>query len=104
MASDVLSQLASIRGDLEAKSFFDLKGKAKKIVKKLTDGKNEPLSIEAWSFIPHPEIITRISGVQRYIVAIDTQTSNVYFPVFEFLKSQPINIASYYTGGWADFI
>src|SRR5947208_15759272 len=104
MQIDVMGQLASVRTDLEEQNFFDLRGRAKKIIKKLLDEKKSPLAIEAWSFIPHPDVVAHISKVQRYIVAIDTQTSKVYAPVYEFLDGKQINVASYYTGGWADFI
>lgn len=64
--------------------------------------------IEAWTFVPHPMLIEQLQEspheLTRYIFAIDTLRSRIYFKIREFLGGQAKNVNSYFSGGWADFI
>jgi hypothetical protein len=96
-------KLFQVLPELETKSYFDLEQKTKDIISSL-EAKNGDAGIDAWSFIPHPEIFSKLQTISRYIVTIDTISSQVYFSVFEFLRGQKANVSSYYSGGWADFV
>ena len=42
--------------------------------------------------------------IHRYIVMVDTMSSDVYDPVLEFLSRDIPNVSTYYSGGNADFV
>jgi hypothetical protein len=100
---DTPSALAQILPELEERSYFDLSRETKRF---LNSSKAHP--VEAWSFVPHPDIIAALtrqrSQFKRYIFTIDTQRNTIYSPVRDFLLTQDMNISSYDSGGWADFI
>ena len=104
MSVNIANQFASVRSEFEAKSYFGLGRKAKRIGKALEQSKELP--IEAWSFVPHPDVLGHLEGfdLKRHIVTVDTQSSSVYFPVLEFLLRPHPNVTSLYSGGWADFV
>jgi hypothetical protein len=86
---------------LEAKSYLDLT----KHEKEKVDGMLKK-DVDAWSFIPHPLVIDRLtkSKIFRYFIIIETLRASIYYSIKNFLERYKLNINSYYTGGSADFI
>src|SRR5579864_1076725 len=101
--TDMPATLAEILPELEERCYFDLSKGTKRF---LNSTKLHP--VEAWSFVPHPDVITALtrqrSQFKRYIFTVDRQRSKIYSPVRDFLLTQDMNISSYDSGGWADFI
>ncbi len=106
---DTLSETHDFRNllhDLEKCPFFELDPRQKNSVTRLE--KIFGSKIEAWSFVLHPDVLNAVQGetqrLTRYIFTVDTLMAKAYFAVQEFLQSQKVNINSYFSGGWADFV
>ena len=104
MSVTAFSHLNEIWREIDERSYFDLSKKTKKFIAAIASKGGSKSIFNAWSFVPHPDVLAEIKPLNRYIVTIDTLSSEVYFPVLNFLTEQTANIASYYSGGWADFI
>jgi hypothetical protein len=92
--------------EFERNSYFDLADNARQIADALEKPVGRLPRIEGWSFVPHPAVIDHLTGerLTRYIVAIDTMSDSVYWPVRSFLERQDHNVRSYFSGGMADFL
>lgn len=94
--------LASLGG----RSYFDLQKQEKRLIRQAE--RNSILGIEAWSLIPHPDVLAVVRGsdgqVIRRILTIETLRAKIYSAVREFLTGFRVNVNSYFTGGSADFI
>lgn len=89
---------------IDAKCYFDLSPTEQATADSAKKPNGQPL-IEAWTFVPHPELFKKLGiNFHRYIVMIDTMSSDVYEPVLEFLTQNTPNLSTYYSGGYADFI
>lgn len=103
----VVGRLGELLELAESNSYFDLSRRQRQEIENLTAAIGKP--ILAWSFIPHPTVIEslqydRRDKRQRYIVIVDSMCAAAYFPIADLLKAFRLNVTSYVTGGWADFI
>lgn len=91
---------------LERKNYFELS--TVESTQLHSDLQRTGSKIEAWSFVVHPDILSRIGNgnaqCTRYLITIDTLRSTIYFAVRNFLLAISENVSSYYSGGTADFI
>src|SRR3954463_8466950 len=104
----LFTKLHEILPEIESNSYFDLSDQAKEVLSHFEGTNPDVPRIEAWSFVPHPNVLKAFTGrhrnLRRYIMTIDAMRSKIYIPIRDFLLKQTTNVTSYYTGGWADFI
>ena len=104
MNESPFQKLTGIWNSLDAHSFFQLSPEEQQLATSALKPDGKPL-IEAWSFVPHPLVFSKIGmEIHRYIVMVDTMSSDVYDPVLEFLSRDIPNVSTYYSGGNADFV
>lgn len=92
----------------ESFSYFDLEPSERIELEEITKALGKP--VEAWSFVPHPAVIEALQADEgstrrdRYIITIDSMCAAAYFPIADMLRQARVNINSYFSGGWADFV
>jgi hypothetical protein len=103
--SEPLNTLLASLVDIENQPYFSLPPRVRSAIDRLRSVSRP--RIEAFSFIPHPDVLNALTSSndsKRYIVTIDTLRSVVYFKVRDFLESFEANVSSFYSGGWSDYL